>query len=119
MTRKEMIETIAKQANCSKRLVRKKLFQISARFKREHKSILFNQAFLTKSTDWKDFHELYDIWKKDRINNINPWSVTNQFEVIYLPSGCNVMFRVDLLDDGEIWKALGDCGARLYSYKCY
>lgn len=116
MNRKEMIETIAKQAGCSKRLVRKKLFQISARFKREYKTTLFNRAFLNKSTDWKDFQDLYNDWIKDKENVISPWRVTNQFEVIYFPSGCNVMFKVDELYDGEILEALGDCGARLYNY---
>lgn len=116
MTRKEMIESIAKQANCSKRLVRKKLFQMSARFRRERKDILFNQAFLEKSTDWKDFYELYDEWKKKNKEGGSPWRVSNQFQVIYFPSGCNVIFRVNQIYDGEIWEAMGDCGVRLYNY---
>ena len=116
MTRKEMIESIAKQAQCSKRLVRKKLFQMSARFRRERKDILFNQAFLNKSADWKDFYELYDEWKKNNKEGDSPWRIPNQFEVIYFPSGCNVMFRVNQICDGEIWEAMGECGVRLYSY---
>ena len=116
MTRKEMIETISKQANCSKRLVRKKLFWISARFKREHKEILFNQVFLNKSTDWKDFDELYNVWVKNDRKGVSPWNVTNRFEVVYFQTGCNVLFTVNLFDENEIWETLGDCGVRLYNY---
>lgn len=116
MNRKEMIESIAKQANCSKRLVRKKLFELSARFRRSRKDILFNQAFLEKSTDWKDFYELHDEWIKNDKKSEAPFRISNQFEVIYFPTGCNVMFRVDEIYDGEIWEASGQCGTRLYNY---
>lgn len=118
MTRKEMIEEIAKQAECSKRLVRKKLFQLSSRFKKDarRKNVLFNQAFLCHSTDWKDGNEMMKEWIKDRSGE-NPFKISNQFEVIYFPTGCNVLFKVDEVDEnGELWKALGSCGVRLYNY---
>lgn len=116
MTRKEMIETIAKQAGCSKRLVRKKLFQLSARKKRWYKEILFNQAFLSKTTDWLDWEEEHKRWEKDK-SSVCPWRLTNTFEVASFPTGVNVLFRVDECCDGYIYHGFGSCGCRLYSYK--
>lgn len=116
MTRKEMIETIAKQAGCSKRPVRKKLFQLSARLKRRYKEVLFNQAFLSETTNRLDWEEEYKKWKNDK-SSVSPRRLTNTFEVASFPTGVNVLFRVDECCDGYIDHGLGSCGCRLYSYK--
>ncbi len=116
MTRKEIIETIAKKAGCSKRLVRKKLFQLSAREKRYYKDTLFNQAFLSRTTNWLDWEEEHEKWMDDKSRE-NPYKLTNTFEVIDLTSGVNVLFRVDKIYDGEICPGFGSCGCRLYSHK--
>lgn len=115
MTRKEMIETIAKKAGCSKRLVRKRLFQLSARNKRYYTETLFNRAFLNKSTDWVDWEELHEKWKQDK--TVIPWQQTNTFEVAAFPIGVIVLFRVDEMYDREIMKGFGQCGCRLYNFK--
>ena len=116
MTRKEMIETIAQQANCSKRKVRKKLFQLSARMKQKRfEHIKFNEAFLNANTDWKDFQEVYEEWKSGKLSR-SPWRIVNRFETIYFPTGCNVMFDVASTDD-DLYPMIESCGTRLYNFK--
>ena len=104
MTRKQMIETIAKEAGCSKRLVRKKLFNRYLQLKKTCPHILFYKTFLDKNTNWVKF--------KDKDWN---WRTPNVFEVAFFPSGCIVLFRnIDAMYDGEL--TTRDCGARLYSW---
>lgn len=122
MTRKEMIESIAEQAGCSKRLVRKKLFELSAKFKRDkrYKNLRFNQAFLDKTTNWRDWNEVHDSWKKGELDDgYTPWRIPNLFEVAYFPTGCSVLFRVEVFDEEEHWlfPLIDYCGTRLYSFK--
>jgi len=114
MTRKEMIEEIAKQAGCSKRLVRKKLFRRSAELKRCYRDIKFNEAFLNPSTNWLDKEELEKAWKNgDR--NIRPWGTPFTFDVVFLPSGCIVLLKVErVCSDG--YRTTDSIGARLYSW---
>ena len=116
MTRTEMIREIANQANCSKRLVRKKLFQLSARFKKDrYKRLRFNQAFLDKNTEWLDRQELHDKWKNGLIDSQTFWRMPNTFEVAFFPSGCVVLFTVEAIDtDG--YRHTDTCGARLYNF---
>ena len=104
MTRKQMIETIAKEARCSKRLVRKKLFNRYLELKKMRPNILFYKAFLDKNTDWYNRNE----GKKD-------WTKPNAFEVVFVSSGCVVLFRnISWIYHGEI--AETDCGVRLYNW---
>lgn len=122
MTRKEMIEAIAEQAGCSKRLVRKKLFELSARFKRDkrYKNLRFNQAFLDKTTNWRDWHEVHAAWNKGELGEREiPWTMPNLFEVAYFPSGCNVMLRIESWyeEDNEVFQDVDWCGTRLYNFK--
>lgn len=121
MTRKEMIETIAKQAGCSKRLVRKKLFQMSSRSKRDRRynRLKFNEAFLDRTTDWQDWYEVHDAWKKGDHSGKSPFEIPNLFEVCYFPSGCNIMLRIEHYY-GEGWEEFSTiewCGTRLYNFK--
>ena len=103
MTRKQMIETIAKEAGCSKRLVRKKLFNRYLELKKNWPDILFYKAFLDKNTDWQKFG-----------NGKKNWRLPNLFDVVFLPSGCVVLFHnIDRIYDGEITQ--GECGVRLYN----
>ena len=104
MTRKQMIEAIAKEAGCSKRLVRKKLFNRYLELKEMRPDILFYKTFLNKDTNWVKFKE--KDWN---------WRDPNSFEVIFLPSGCVVFFRnIDMIYDGELTTT--DCGVRLYNW---
>lgn len=114
MNRKEMIEEIAKQSGCTKRLVRKKLFSRSAEFKHRYKQYRFNDAFLNRATNWLDKNELERAWRNgDR--EIRPWETPNTFEVIFLPSGCVVLFAIEhICSDGFV--ATDEIGARLYSW---
>lgn len=103
MTRKEMIAEIARDACCSKRLVRKKLFARYIELKKTHPDILFYKAFMNKDTDWRNWRRRED------------WRTPNLFEVCFFPSGCVVLFHnVERLYDGEIEHS--DCGVRLYSW---
>ncbi len=114
MTRKEMIEEIAKQAGCSKRLVRKKLFSRSAELKRRHKEYKFNEAFLNPATNWLDKNELEEAWRNGN-REVCPWRIPNTFEVIFLPSGCVVLFAVErICSDG--FMTISDIGTRLYTW---
>lgn len=117
MTRKEMIEEIAKEAGCSKRLVRKKLFELSAWKKNNFKNILFNKVFLSKSTDWANYSELLEESKQD-ITAPFPWRNSNTFEVIQVPSGIVVMFTVPEIFRDEEWDNWGECGCKLRSRRC-
>ena len=105
MTRKQMIETIAKEAGCSKRLVRKKLFNRYLELKKMRPDILFYKAFLDKNTDWYNRNE----GEKD-------WTRPNSFDVFGVTSGCVVLFNnIDRKTrDGEIENC--QCGVRLYSW---
>lgn len=116
MNRTEMIHEIAKQSGCSKRLVRKKLFQLSAKFKKDcYKHLRFNQAFLDKNTEWLDRQDLHDKWKNGLIDSETFWKMSNTFEVAFFPSGCTVFFTVEAVcDDG--YHDTDYCGARLYNY---
>lgn len=103
MTRKEMIIAIANDAGCSRRLVRKKLFERCVELKKTHPEILFYKAFLDKNTDWVR-------------NAYKNWETKNRFEVFGLPSGMVVMFYgIERIYDGDIWYT--DCGARLWTWK--
>lgn len=114
MTRKEMIETIAKQAGCSKRLVRKQLFARSAELKRRYRDIKFNEAFLNPSTNWLDKDELRKAWSNGN-REIRPWGTPFVFDVCLFPSGCVVMFEVErVYPDG--YRTTDTIGARLYSW---
>jgi len=106
MTRKEMIETIAKEAGVSKRHVRKILFNRYLELKKINPNLLFYKAFLDKGTDWHNSND----GKKD-------WRMPNQFDVFCVSSGCIVMFKNidELYPDGDITQT--DCGAKLYSFK--
>ena len=105
MTRKEMIETIAKEAGCSKRLVRKKLFNRYLELKKYFPDILFYKVFLDKNTDWHN----WNTGERD-------WRQTNSFDVCCFPSGCVVLFHnVERIWDGEV--TTWDVGAKLYSFK--
>lgn len=119
MTRTEMITEIAKQAHCSKRLVRKKLFQLLTRFKKNdyqsYKRLKFKQSFLNRNTDWHDWYEWRDKCDNGLIDNWTFWRTPNVFEVAFFSSGCVVLFRVEeVYDDG--YQNIGTCGARLYNY---
>ena len=116
MIRSEMIREIAKQANCSKRLVRKRLFQLSAKFKNDRNRYLkFNQAFLDKGTEWCDYQVLHEKCKNNLINNMTFWRTPNVFEVVFFPSGCVVLFRVEAIDE-DGYRDIDTCGCRLYSF---
>lgn len=114
MKRKEMIEEIAKQAGCSKRLVRKKLFNRSAEVKRRYRDIKFNEVFLDPDTNWLDKSLLLQNWRNgDR--TIDPFRTENTFEVCFFPSGCIVLFTVGYVyPDG--YTATQEFGTRLYSW---
>lgn len=119
MNRTEMIREIAKQAGCSKRLVRKRLFQLSTRFKKEryYKRYKFNEAFFDKNTDWKDVEKLRKDVKNGVIGNSDFWRIANRFEVAFFPSGCVVLFWVDsFYEDEPDYIDVDSCGARLYNY---
>lgn len=104
MNRKQMIETIAKEAGCSKRLVRKKLFARCAEIKRLYPDILFEKEFLNKDADWQPFRPTKD------------WRRKYTFDVFFLPSGCVVLFRnVDRIYDAETVQT--EIGTRLYNFK--
>lgn len=114
MKRKEMIENISQQAGCSKRLVRKKLFSRSAECKRRYKQYKFNDAFLKKDTNWLDQNQLKETWRNGN-KEIKPWITPNTFEVIFLPSGCVVLFQVEYVcSDG--FTEIRSIGARLYNW---
>ena len=115
MNRKQMIETIAQEAGCSKRLVRKKLFGRSAELKRKYKNVKFNEAFLDSRTDWINKEDLMENWK-DGKRNINPWKQPNTFDVCYFPSGCVVMFNVKHVDN-DGYEYTDNFGTRLYTTK--
>lgn len=104
MNRKQMIETIAKEAGCSKRLVRKKLFRRYLELKKTCPNILFYKVFLDKNTEWHNFNEEHDFRTK------------NTFEVCFFPSGCVVLFKnIDIVyKDGEV--GTETVGERLYSF---
>ena len=109
MTRKEMIEEIARQAGCSKRLVRKRLFSRSAGFKWHP----FGKSFLNANTDWLDKNVLRQNWKNGN-KDIDPYSTPNTFDVGFFPSGCIVLFNVEIIDsDG--YRHVDSIGARLHS----
>ena len=116
MTRTEMIREIANQANCSKRLVRKKLFELSARTKKDHifRRFNFNQAFLNKATNWRDHDKLIDSWRSGDKSE-NPWKTPNLFEVTFFPSGCVVLLYTQCFDD-DGYHYVDYCGTRLYNY---
>lgn len=121
MTRSDMINEIAKQAHCSKRLVRKKLFQRSAEFRRNprYKHVKFNQAFLDKNTDWNSYQEIHDKWKNKTLEpGATPWTMPNLFDVAYFPSGCVIMMRINVehYEEGCIYIDQDWVGARLYGY---
>lgn len=106
MTRKEMIETIAKESGCSKRHIRKILFNRYLELKKINPRLLFYKAFLDKNTDWHNFN----VGEKD-------WRRPNQFDVFCVPSGCVVIFKNidEIYKNGDIIQT--DCGARLYKFK--
>ena len=100
MNRNQMITAIAKEAGCSKRLVRKKLFKRYLELKKLYPDILFYKAFLDKNTDWHNFNEDHDFYRK------------NAFDVCFFTSGCVVLFHnIDTINgDGEV------IGERLYNF---
>ena len=112
--RKEMIAEIARQAGCSKRLVRKKLFSRSAELKRRHRDIKFNDVFLNSTTNWLDENVLKQKWREgDR--NVSPYQTPNTFDVSFFPSGCVVLFAVKhIYEDG--FQDIRTVGTRLYSF---
>lgn len=121
MTRSEMITEIAKQAHCSKRLVRKKLFQRSAEFRRNprYKHIKFNQAFLNKNTDWKSYQEIHDKWKNKMLESgLTPWTMPNLFDVAYFSYGCIIVMRINVeyREAGCKYIKQDWIGTHLYSY---
>ena len=104
MTRKQMIEAIAKDAGCSKRLVRKTLFNRYLELKKYYPEILFYKTFLNKNTDWIDYNE-----------DLKNWDRPNAFDVSFFPSGCVVLFHnIDRMHNDEIEKET--IGAKLYSW---
>ena len=119
MTRKEMIEVVAKKAKCSKRLVRRKLFKRLAEVRRWRypEARTFCAVMLDKSINWVDFEEAYAQWKTDKFHEPNPYMMSNTFEVYGLPSGVIVHFRLDGVYDGEIYPGYADFGCRLYNHK--
>ena len=100
-----MIARIAEQAGCSKRLVRRKLFNRYLELKRNLPDILFYRVFLDKNTDWHDFNEDHDYRRK------------NAFDVCFFTTGCVVLFRnIDrIYTDGKIGQET--VGERLYNFK--
>ena len=114
MNRKAMIEEIAKQSGCSKRLVRKKLFSRSAELKHRYLDIKFNKAFLNPCTNWLDKNALRQAWRNGN-KEIRPWGTPFTFDVCLFPSGCVVMFEVErIYPDG--YRTTDSIGARLYSW---
>lgn len=113
MTRKEMIERIAEEAGCSKRLVRKKLFKYASELKGHYWRSEFTRAFLNKNTEWRDFYDVRDAWKKGD-KSLNPWRTVNTFEVCHFVSGFVVLFKVKrVIQDYE---TVDTIGTRLYSF---
>lgn len=85
MNRKQMLEEIAKQSDCSLRHVRKAVFSRAAENKRYYRKVKFSDALTDSSTNWTDYNTIpgNDKFRKE-----------NTFDVCMFPSGIVVLFNV-------------------------